>query len=130
MVAGGVDAACGWWCANRHTTLASLERSSGEEKDVWWEWAVAAELFRRAAKAGSPTPMQSLFWRSDKHEVDSVRRGKPWIEVKAGKASPFEFDWFARSFPREQLLVVNSEGFEGKGVKGATLEEFLLEEGM
>jgi predicted AAA+ superfamily ATPase len=118
------------WCANRHTTPASLERSTGDEKGVWWEWAVAAELFRRAAKAGSPTPMQSLFWRSDRHEVDFVRNGKPWIEVKAGKASPFEFDWFRKSFPREHLLVINSERFEGRNVRGVTLEEFLLDEAM
>ena len=51
------------------------------------------------------TPMQSLFWRSDKHEIDFVRNGKPWIEVKAGRKSPFEFDWFARGFPRENFLL-------------------------
>jgi hypothetical protein len=45
------------------TTLADMQ-SSGDEKGLWWEWAVASELFRRAAKEGSPTPMQSLFWRS------------------------------------------------------------------
>jgi len=118
------------WSANRHTTPASLERSTGDEKGVWWERAVASELFRRAAKQGSPTPMQSLFWRSDKHEVDFVRNGKPWIEVKAGRASPFEFDWFVRSFPREKLLVINSERFEGKNVRGVTLEDFVLDEEM
>ena len=116
------------WFANRHTTPASLERSTGDEKGMWWEWAVAAEIFRRAAKEGSPTPLQSLFWRSDKHEIDFVRKGKPWIEVKAGRASLFEFDWFARDFPRERLLVINSERFEGKNIRGVTLEEFLLDD--
>ncbi len=88
------------------------------------------EREHRAAKQGSPTPMQSLFWRSDKHEIDFVRSGKSWIEVKAGRASPFEFDCFARAFPREKLLVINSERFEGKNVRGVTLEEFLLDEAM
>jgi predicted AAA+ superfamily ATPase len=116
------------WFANRHTTPASLVQSSGSERGMWWEWAVASELFRRAAKAGSPTPMQSLFWRSDKHEIDFVRSARPWIEVKAGHASPFEFDWFTTLFPREKLLVINSERFEAKNVRGLTLEEFLLDE--
>jgi predicted AAA+ superfamily ATPase len=118
------------WFANRHTTPASLEQSTGHERGMWWEWAVASELFRRAAKEGGPTPMQSLFWQSDKHEIDFVRNGKSWIEVKAGRASPFEFDWFARAFPHEKLLVINSERFEGKNVRGVTLEEFLLDEAM
>jgi predicted AAA+ superfamily ATPase len=97
---------------------------------LWWEWAVAAELFRRAAKAGDPTPLQSLFWRSDKREVDFVRKDKPWIEVKAGKTSPFEFDWFAKTFPRGKLLVVGSERFDGNAVRGVTLEDFLLDESL
>jgi uncharacterized protein len=118
------------WLANRHTTPASLEQSTGEERGMWWEWAVAAELFRRAAKQGSPTPLQSLFWLSDQHEIDFVRNGQPWIEVKAGRASPFDFDWFAKDFPREQLIVINSERFEARNVRGVTLEDFLLDEAM
>ena len=116
-----------WW-KNRYTTPASLESAPGEEKGMWSEWMVAAELFRRAAKEGSDTPLQSLFWRSDKHEIDFVRAGKPWIEVKAGKASPFEFDWFAKIAPAEKLLVVNAERFDGNAIQGVTLEDFLLDE--
>jgi predicted AAA+ superfamily ATPase len=118
-----------WW-KNRYTTPASLEAASGEERGVWWEWAVAAELFRRAAKRGDAMPMTSLFWRSDKHEVDFVRDGKPWIEVKAGASTPFEFDWFTKSFPRERLLVVSSERFDGTAIRGVTLEDFLLDESL
>ncbi len=97
---------------------------------MWWEWAVAAELFRRTAKDGHPTPMQSSFWRSDKHEVDFVRHDRPWIEMKVGEASPFEFDWFSKAFSRERLLVVNSERFEGEAIRGVTLEDFLLDESL
>ena len=97
---------------------------------MWWEWAVASELFRRAAKEGHPSPLQSQFWRSDKHEIDFVREGKPWIEVKAGHASPFEFDWFIRTFSREKLLVVSSDRFDGSTVRGVTLEDFLLDESL
>jgi predicted AAA+ superfamily ATPase len=118
------------WSTNRHTTPTSLEAAAGEEKGVWWERAVAAELFRRAAKVGHPSPLQSSFWRSQKHEIDFVRRGRPWIEVKVGHASPFEFDWFIKSFPREQLLVVSSDRFDGSVVRGVTLEDFLLDESL
>jgi predicted AAA+ superfamily ATPase len=116
-----------WW-KNRHTTPTSLESAAGEERGMWWEWAVAAELFRRAAKEGNPTPLQSLYWRSEKHEIDFVRKDKPWIEVKAGQASPFEFNWFAKIAPHEKLLVVNSERFDGDIIRGVTLEDFLLDE--
>ena len=118
------------WRKSRHATPASLDNASGDEKGTWWEWAVAAELFRRAAKGGDPMPMQSLFWRSDQHEVDFIRDGKPWIEVKAGRASPFEFDWFRKSFPRDKLLVVSSERFDGDAIRGVTLEDFLLDESL
>lgn len=118
------------WSQNRHTTPASLEKATSDEKGVWWEWAVATELFRRAAKGGDPTPLQSLFWRSHVHEIDFIRRDAPWIEVKAGRASPFEFDWFSKAFPREQLLVVSAERFDGHGVRGVTLEDFLLDESL
>lgn len=118
------------WSTNRHTTPGSLENSTGEDKGVWWEWAMASELFRRAAKKGNPMPMQSLFWRSERREIDFVRDDESWIEVKAGRASPFEFDWFGRAFPREKLLVVSSERFDGNAVRGVTLEDFLLDESM
>lgn len=118
------------WSKNRYTTPAALATASGEERGTWWEWAVAAELFRRAAKQGNPLPMNSLFWRSDKHEVDFIRDGQPWIEVKAGRTTPFEFDWFAQSFPREKLLVVSSERFDGTAIRGVTLEDFLLDESL
>jgi len=78
----------------------------------------------------TPASLSSLFWRSDKHEIDFVRPGRPWIEVKAGKASPFEFDWFRKAFAREELLVINSERFDGGAIRGATLEDFLLDETM
>ena len=59
-------------------------------------------------------------------EVDYVRPGQPWIEVKAGRAPPFEFDWFPRAFPRQPLLVVNTTRFNGEAVRGVTLEDFLM----
>jgi hypothetical protein len=71
-----------------------------------------------------------LFWRTEKHEIDFFRQGRPWIEVKAGHASPFEFDWFIRTFSREKLLVVSSDRFGGSAVRGVTLEDFLLDESL
>jgi hypothetical protein len=57
-------------------------------------------------------------------------RGRPWIEVKAGHASPFEFDWFSRTFSSEKLLVVSSDRFDGSAVRGVTLDDFLLDESL
>jgi predicted AAA+ superfamily ATPase len=71
-----------------------------------------------------------LFWRTEKHEIDFFRQGRPWIEVKAGHASPFEFDWFIRTFSREKLLVVSSDRFDGSAIRGVTLEDFLLDESL
>jgi uncharacterized protein len=118
-----------WW-PRRYTTPHALESASGEEKGIWTEWAVAAELFRRAATKGDAMPLNSMFWRTNDREIDFFRAGKPWVEVKAGKASPFEFDWFRRSFTRERLLVVNSVNFETEAVRGLTLEDFLLDESL
>jgi predicted AAA+ superfamily ATPase len=118
-----------WW-ENRYSTPASLENAPHAEKGAWWEWAVAAELFRRAAKEGQPAPLQSMYWRSDRHEIDFVRKDKPWLEVKAGKASPFEFTWFSKAAPGKKLLVINSGRFDGGVIQGATLEDFLLDESL
>lgn len=118
------------WSPNRYTTPAALGAAPGHARGVWWEWAVAAELFRRRARAGHPTPLQSLFWRSDAHEVDFVRDGQPWIEVKPGPASPFEFGWFRKTVPREELLVVSAGRFDGDAIRGVTLDDFLLDESL
>lgn len=118
-----------WW-KNRYTLPGALKNAPVPERGVWFEWAVAAELFRRAAREGSATPLHSLFWRSDHREVDFVRPDKPWIEVKAGASSALEFAWFRKSFPRERLLVINPERFESESVRGISLEDFLLDESM
>jgi predicted AAA+ superfamily ATPase len=118
------------WSPHRYTTPAALEAAAGGDKGTWWEWAVAAELFRRQAIAGHATPLQSLFWRSDAHEIDFVRDGRPWIEVKAGRASPFEFDWFRKAAPREQLLIVSTDRFDGDVIRGVTLEDFLMDDSL
>lgn len=118
-----------WW-KHRYTTPESLRQAPGEERGAWMEWAVAAELFRRASKQGHPMPMHSLFWRSERHEIDFVRINLPWIEVKAGNASPLEFNWFRKTFPRERLLVINAQQFNSNAIRGVTLEEFLLDESL
>jgi len=56
---------------------------------------------------------------------DPARKGRPWIEVKAGHASPFEFDWFIRNFSREKLLVVSSDRFDGSADRGDRRSELL-----
>jgi hypothetical protein len=48
----------------------------------------------------------------------------------SGKVSPFEFDWFRKKFPREQLLVINAARFNSDAIRGVTLEDFLLDESL
>jgi hypothetical protein len=51
---------------------------------------------------------------------------KQFIEVKAGKTNPLEFQWFLKSFKKEELIVISQSRFETDRIKGITLEDFLL----
>jgi predicted AAA+ superfamily ATPase len=104
--------------------LASLE---GSRLAAWHEWAVAQELFRRRAIAGTADPERVPYWHGGDHEIDFVTREDAFVEVKLGRASALEFAWFPRSFPRARLTVVCSTPFESDTIRGATLESFLRE---
>lgn len=95
---------------------------------AWTEWAVAQELWRRAAKAGHETPEEFLHYRSKEHELDFVIDENTFLEVKHGGASPVEFSWFPRSFPNGHLTVINRNRFETSFCQGILMEDFLLQE--
>ncbi len=94
----------------------------------WLEWLVAQEVSRRAALRGEDTPELQNYWSSKEHEVDFVVRPDLSIEVKRGGASPLEFAWFPRTFPKSRLVVVAREPFEADQVRGVRMEELLLAE--
>ncbi len=86
---------------------------------------MAQELARRAAHRGDETPEILHYWQGGDHQIDYVVRPELLIEVKRGGASPFEFAWFARTFPRAELLVIASKRFEADRIRGLTLGDLL-----
>ncbi len=51
-------------------------------------------------------------------------------EVKVGRTGPGDFAWFPRTFPGRNLLVISGNEFETPSVKGVTMEQFLLDDGL
>ncbi len=91
-----------------------------------FEWAVAQELFRRAAIRGDDLPELLPHWSSKEHELDFVVNSDSFIEVKAGSTNPLEFAWFPRALPNARLTVVSGSSYETDRIRGVTMQEFLL----
>jgi len=106
-------------------TVIRVGRRS-EEQSKFWEWMVARELWRRRALSGEEFPDSLSYWTGGGHEVDFVTTEKKLIEVKRGAASPLDFLWFPKSFPKRQLTVINEKFFETPALLGLTMEKFLL----
>ncbi len=114
------------WHPMRPWSVGEYERLPETVQGMFLEWAVAQEIWRRRAIAGDQTPELLTFWQTKEHELDYMFEPNCFIEVKRGSASPLEFSWFARSFPKGRLLVVNKQRFETSHVRGLTLEDLLL----
>lgn len=117
--------AAGVWAPEAPRTGEDLDAQPPSRQAVWHEWAVAQELFRRAALRGEAEPERLPYWQSAEHELDFVVGDDTFVEVKRGRASALEFAWFARSFPRGRLTVVCSTPFEADRITGVTLAQFL-----
>lgn len=117
------------WHASQVRTVDDFDALTPTDQGTWYEWAVAQELWRRAAITGDEFPERLCYWQSDRHEVDFVSTRDGYIEVKRGEVSPLEFTWFASVFGKETLTVVNARAFTTMNVCGITLEEFLLQQG-
>jgi uncharacterized protein len=113
------------WSPDAPRTAGDLARLSPARQAAWYEWAVAQELFRRAAVRGDPDPERIPYWQGGGHEIDFVLGGGEYIEVKRGRATALDFTWFRPSFPRSRLTVICATPFEADGVRGVTLETFL-----
>jgi predicted AAA+ superfamily ATPase len=121
--------AAGAWSPEAPRSPEEFAAMPPGRQGLWYEWAVAQELFRRAALRGDAEPERVPFWQSARNEVDFVPANGPLIEVKRGRASPLEFDWFHRAFPQHRLTVVCSTPFETDRICGVTLKDFLLDDG-
>lgn len=113
------------WAPEAPRGPADFARLSPARQGVWYEWAVAQELFRRAAIRGEPEPERLPFWKSREHEIDFVAGEDRYIEVKRGRADALELSWFPKVFPRGKLTVVCSTPFEAQRIRGVTLDGFL-----
>jgi predicted AAA+ superfamily ATPase len=98
------------------------------EQGRWWEWLVAQEIWRRAARRGDPVPEDLLYWSTRDREIDYVVSPRLLVEVKRGGGSAFEYAWFPRTFPEAELWVVTRARFEADRIRGRTLADLLRDE--
>ncbi|MFO1466151.1 MAG: ATP-binding protein [Steroidobacteraceae bacterium] len=115
---------------NRMAHISDFDAIVPQERAKWIEWLVAQELFRRQCIAGVEDPEALWFWASKEHEIDFVDAYENLYEVKAGRSGPMEFGWFAKMFPKRKLLVISNGEFQSSTVKGITVEQFLLADGL
>ncbi len=116
------------WSPDAPRAPEDFGRMQPERQAAWHEWAVAQELFRRAAIRGQADPERIPHWQGGGHEIDFVAAADAFIEVKRGQTSALDFAWFAKVFPKGRLTVVCATPFEGDRVRGVTLEAFLTGE--
>ena len=51
-----------------------------------------------------------------------------FLEIKHGRASPVEFAWFSKVFPKARLTVISQTRYDTANLTGIGLEDFLLQE--
>ena len=117
--------AAGVWAPDAPRSAEDLDRLDPERQGVWYEWAVAQELFRRAALLGKVEPERIPYWQGGDHEIDFVLADNRFVEVKRGRATALDFAWFRKVFPGGELTVVCTTPFEADHVTGVTLDSFL-----
>jgi hypothetical protein len=105
---------------------ADCRRLDARDQAGLLKWLLAQETWRRAAVHGAEVPEALHHWAGDTHEIDFVIDPETFVEAKRGAASPVEFAWFPRAFPRGHLTVVNAARFETDRIRGVTLEDWLL----
>jgi uncharacterized protein len=115
---------------NRMTSVEDFKALPAGERSKWVEWLVAQEIFRRQSIAGAGNPESIWFWASASHEIDFVDEERRLFEVKIGRTGPLDFAWFPKVFPRRKLLVIGGSEYRTSSVKGITLHQFLLADGL
>jgi len=115
---------------NRMSHVDDFKSLPPQEKSRWMEWLVAQELFRRQSIAGVDDPEAIWFWASKEHEIDFVDSERKLYEVKVSRTGAPDFAWFPKVFPKRKLLVVAGSEFRSTSIKGVTIEQFLLSDGL
>ena len=113
------------WHPQHIRDAEDFERLDPGQQGIWFEWAVAQEIVRKASISGKQAPEILYYWQSKQHEIDFVTQDQDLIEVKRGSVSQIDFSWFAPVFNPEKLLVINKNRFKSSAVEGITLEDFL-----
>ena len=116
------------WVPSKIRSIADFELMPNPEQAKFYEWLVAQELWRRAAIRGDEYPERLNFWQSDNYEIDFVVTKDLMIEVKLGRASPLDFHWFPKIFPKAHLKVITTNPFKTDKIEGVLLEDFLREQ--
>lgn len=114
------------WHPSILRTVADYRALPPGTRAAWHEWAVAQELWRRAAIRGDELPDEQMHWRNKEDEIDFVLAPDNFLEVKLGPTNPLEFAWFAHAFPNQRLTVVSQSVYETRSIRGIQLERFLL----
>ncbi|GMR23766.1 MAG: hypothetical protein BMS9Abin37_2230 [Acidobacteriota bacterium] len=115
---------------NRMSHVDDFKSLPPQEKSRWMEWLVAQELFRRQSIAGVDDPEAIWFWASKEHEIDFVDSDRKLYEVKVVRTGAPDFGWFPKVFPKRKLLVIAGREFRSTSIKGVTIEQFLLSDGL
>ena len=108
-------------------SVSDFQAMSASQQGVMLEWAVAQELWRRAAFRGDEFPELQKFWNSKSHELDFVVDESDFIEIKRGKVAASDYSWFPQTFPKSRLTLINKDRFETSFCRGITLEDFFSE---
>jgi predicted AAA+ superfamily ATPase len=116
--------------SNRMTQVSDFDALAPQEQSKWIEWLVAQELFRRQCIADVEDPEALWYWASREHEIDFVDSSERLYEVKVGRTGALDFAWLAKTLPKRKLLVIGSGEFRSAAVKGITIEQFLLADGL
>ncbi|HLB59322.1 MAG TPA: AAA family ATPase, partial [Bdellovibrionota bacterium] len=81
---------------NAPRSIWDFDQLGDKDLGIFFEWAVAQELWRRRILKGLELSEELMFWKSEKHELDFIDENGDFVEVKSGPASPLEFNWFPK----------------------------------
>ncbi len=112
--------------SDRVFSVDSFKAMPPSRQGVFLEWLVAQELWRREMRQGRELEGALPYLCHGKHEIDFLSNGEAY-EVKLGSASPEEFFWFHKAFPKTFLTVICNTPFETKWSRGVKIQDFLLE---